>query len=62
MLDNLGVFVSTIVMLFVIVRAAQMDGSNPWYESLPKPGGLLAGLAKAKANAANRIPIWRKLK
>ncbi len=62
MLDNLGILVSSLVILIVIIRAAQLDGRIPWYESRPNPNAALTGLAKVRANAAGRIPVWRKPK
>ena len=34
MLDVLGIFLSGIAMLFVIVRAAQLNITMPWFEEL----------------------------
>jgi hypothetical protein len=35
MLDVLGILVSGVMMLFVILRAVQLDRSQPWFETPP---------------------------
>ena len=62
MLDLLGIMVSSIMMLFVILRAALLDSRQPWFEKPPDPNAPLTGLEKARANAARSIPAWRKPK
>ena len=34
MLDMLGILVSTIAILFVMVRAATLDQAEPWFEAI----------------------------
>ena len=60
MLDLTGILVSSIMMLIVIVRAAQLDSRLPWFETPPDGNTPLTGLERARANAARRIPAWRK--
>lgn len=62
MLDNTGILVSSILILLVIVRAAQLNTILPWFETPPKADAPLSGLEKARANAARHIPAWRKQK
>ena len=62
MLDNLGILVSSLIILIVIIRAAQLDSRTPWYESRPNPNVALTGRTKVRANVAGRSPIWRKPK
>lgn len=52
--------VSSIMMLIVIIRAAQLDSRTPWFEAPPDSNAPLTGLDKARANAARHIPAWRK--
>ena len=33
MLDVFGIFVSGIMMMFVIIRAVQLDRTRPWFET-----------------------------
>ena len=60
MLDLFGIMLSTIMMLFVIARAAQLDRRSPWFELPSDKTAPLTGLEKARANAAHMIPTWRK--
>jgi len=60
MLDLFGIMLSTIMMLIVISRAAQLDSRNPWFEAPSDKNAPLTGLDKARANAAHMIPTWRK--
>ena len=62
MLDLTGIMFSSIMMLIVIVRAVQMDTMQAWFETPPNPDAKMTGLAKAQANAARLIPVWRKRK
>ena len=62
MLDLTGILVSSIMMLIVIVRAAQLDSRTPWFETPPDSEAPLTGLERVRANAASRIPAWRKRK
>jgi hypothetical protein len=32
-LDVLGIFVSGVMMMFVIIRAVQLDRARPWFEA-----------------------------
>jgi hypothetical protein len=60
MLDLTGILVSAIMMLIVIVRAAQLDSRTPWFETPPDPNAPLNGLERVRANAVRQIPAWRK--
>lgn len=60
MLDMFGIMFSTIMMLVVIARAAQLDSQSPWFEAPADKTAPLTGLQKARANAAHMIPTWRK--
>jgi len=33
-LDVLGIFVSGVMMLYIIIRAVQLDATRPWFEPL----------------------------
>jgi hypothetical protein len=43
MLDLLGIVVSSVIMVLVILRAIQMDSSQPWFQP-PKSGADSSGL------------------
>jgi hypothetical protein len=43
MLDLLGIMFSSIIMFMVILRAIQMDNSQPWFKP-PKTGADSSGL------------------
>ncbi len=60
MLDIAGILFSAIMILIVIVRAAQLDSRNPWFETPPDANAPMTGLERARANAARHIPAWRK--
>jgi hypothetical protein len=62
MLDLIGIMVSSIMMLIVILRAVQLDRSLPWFERSPNPHAPPSGLERLRANAAGKIPNWRKRK
>ena len=62
MLDLFGIMVSSVIMLIVIVRAAQLDSSTPWFERAPDPEARQSGLDRIRANAEAHIPAWRKRK
>jgi len=62
MLDLTGILISSVIMLIVIVRAAQLDSSSPWFERAPNPEGRPSDLDRIRANAAAHMPAWRKLK
>jgi hypothetical protein len=36
MLDLAGILFSSAMMLFVIIRAIQLDGSQPWFQAIPR--------------------------
>ena len=59
MLDLAGIMVSSIMMLIVIFRAAQLDSRTPWFEPPPESNAAPTGLEKARANAARDLPSWR---
>jgi hypothetical protein len=58
MLDNLGILVSSVMILIVIVRAAQLDSRNPWFERFPDSNTPPNG----RTNTARHIPAWRRPK
>lgn len=62
MLDNTGILISTIMMLIVILRAAKLDKTLPWFERPTDPDAPMTGLEIARANAARHIPAWRRPK
>ncbi|HVC63523.1 MAG TPA: hypothetical protein VND19_24555 [Acetobacteraceae bacterium] len=35
MLDLVGIVFSSVMMVYVIFRAVQLDGSRPWFEAAP---------------------------
>ena len=43
MLDLFGIVVSSVIMFMVILRAIEMDSSQPWFRP-PKTGGDSSGL------------------
>jgi ribosomal protein L39E len=49
-LDLTGIMFSTLVMLFVLVRAVRLDREVPWFLPVKKP---------AKADGQKR-PSWRR--
>jgi hypothetical protein len=60
MLDLLGIMVSSIMMVIVIARAAQLDRTTPWFETPADPNAPKSGIAKVRERAARSIPAWRR--
>ena len=62
MLDLTGILISSIMMLIVILRAAQWDSRKPWFEGPPDADKNRGRLQKLRENAARSIPAWRRAK
>ena len=60
MLDNFGITFSCIALLIVIVTAAKLEKLLPWFEAPRRENKPLSGLEKARANAADAVPVWRR--
>ena len=39
MLDLMGIMFSSVIMLFVIVRAVQLDSTQPWFQTIARNKG-----------------------
>lgn len=55
MLDLLGIVVSTAAIMFVILRAVQLDTKLPWFEFVKPPSQQADSAAAARAPATSRF-------
>jgi hypothetical protein len=55
MLDNFAMLTTTICMLYVIFRAAQMDRTLPWFEREAPPEREAASHHDAGRTGSNRL-------
>jgi hypothetical protein len=68
-LDLVGIVFSSVMMLFVIFRAVQLDGSRPWFEKPPPDPAPEAATPRSGRSAVQPAPaqplrapppsIWR---
>ena len=58
MLDLLGILFSSIMMFLVILRAIQMDSTQPWFRP-PKTGVDRSGLKLRPGDAGDKEPVAR---
>ena len=58
MLDLLGILFSSIMMVLVILRAIQLDSTQPWFRPA-KPSVDASGLTLRAANAGAGKPAAR---
>lgn len=65
MLDVLGIFLSGVMVLFIIIRAVQLDRTLPWFgEAQPEPGETAApsGRSPQRTIMARAAQPWTALK
>ena len=48
MLDLAGIMLSSMIMLLVIIRAVQLDGTQPWFQTTVRKKGQTAPEAGMK--------------
>jgi hypothetical protein len=48
MLDVTGILFSSLMMLFVVVRAVRLDRTQPWFQTLSAKAGKEAPVAPAR--------------
>jgi hypothetical protein len=58
MLDLLGILFSSIMMFLVILRAIQLDSTQPWFRP-PKTSVDQSGLKLRPGDAGERVPPAR---
>ena len=58
MLDLLGILFSSIMMFLVILRAIQLDSTQPWFRP-PKTGVDRSGLTLRPGGAHGEEPVVR---
>ncbi|HXT78925.1 MAG TPA: hypothetical protein VN702_05110 [Acetobacteraceae bacterium] len=57
MLDLMGIMFSSVIMLFVIVRAVQLDSTQPWFQTIARNKGPAGDDAGGTASGDGRT--WR---
>jgi hypothetical protein len=61
MLDLAGILFSSCLMLFVIVRAVQLDRVMPWFQTITrKPGTGDTGKAAGSSGGTHQSAPWRR--
>ena len=61
MLDLFGIMFSSVLMLFVIVRAVQLDRTMPWFQTVKRrEPEAKAGSAKGRGATAGTGGGWRR--
>jgi hypothetical protein len=59
MLDLLGILFSSVMMFLVILRAIQLDSTQPWFRP-PKTGVDRSGLTLRPGDAHGKEPVVRR--
>ena len=57
MLDLMGIMFSSVIMLFIIVRAVQLDSTQPWFQAVTRTKGPAGTDADGTASGEGRT--WR---
>jgi hypothetical protein len=60
MLDLFGILFSSLLILFVVVRAVQLDRMLPWFQSIKRRDAENPDAAKGRVTQPNQSGNWRR--